>query len=149
MTQQCRSCRRCRFHSWIKRPPRGGHGNHSSVILSWRIAWTEEPGGLQSMGSQGVGHNWRDLVRMPTQCFLLTQLHAHHSSFKFLEHLKFFLASGFPGFTHCLWCSLSSIAHGSGLLQGVAPPNPLTYAFTVLRVIFLSKINHSFQLIHF
>ena len=149
MTQQCRSCRRCRFHSWIKRPPGGGHGNHSSVILSWRIAWTEEPGGLQSMGSQGVGHNWRDLVRMPTQCFLLTQLHAHHSSFKFLEHLKFFLASGFPGFTHCLWCSLSSIAHGSGLLQGVAPPNTLTYAFTVLRVIFLSKINHSFQLIHF
>ena len=29
---------------------------HSS-ILAWRIPWTEEPGGLQSMGSQGVGHN--------------------------------------------------------------------------------------------
>ena len=29
---------------------------HSS-ILSWRIPWTEEPGGLQSMGSQRVGHN--------------------------------------------------------------------------------------------
>ena len=27
--------------------------NHSS-ILAWRIPWTEEPGGLQSMGSQGV-----------------------------------------------------------------------------------------------
>ena len=26
---------------------------HSS-ILAWRIPWTEEPGGLQSMGSQGV-----------------------------------------------------------------------------------------------
>ena len=26
-------------------------------ILVWRISWTEEPGGLQSMGSQGVGHN--------------------------------------------------------------------------------------------
>ena len=28
---------------------------HSS-IPSWRIPWTEEPGGLQSMGSQRVGH---------------------------------------------------------------------------------------------
>ena len=29
---------------------------HSS-ILAWRILWTEEPGGLQSMGSQRVGHD--------------------------------------------------------------------------------------------
>ena len=29
---------------------------HSS-ILAWKIPWTEEPGGLQSMGSQRVGHN--------------------------------------------------------------------------------------------
>ena len=29
---------------------------HSS-ILPWRIPWTEEPGRLQSMGSQRVGHN--------------------------------------------------------------------------------------------
>ena len=27
-----------------------------SSILAWRIWWTEEPGGLQSMGSQRVGH---------------------------------------------------------------------------------------------
>ena len=29
---------------------------HSS-ILAWRIPWTEDPGGLQSMGSQRIGHN--------------------------------------------------------------------------------------------
>ena len=29
---------------------------HSS-ILAWKIPWTEEPGGLQSMGSQLVGHD--------------------------------------------------------------------------------------------
>ena len=28
-----------------------------SSILAWRIPWTEEPGGLQSMGPQRVGHN--------------------------------------------------------------------------------------------
>ena len=30
---------------------------HSS-ILAWKISWTEEPGGLQSMGSQRVRHDW-------------------------------------------------------------------------------------------
>ena len=29
-----------------------------SSILAWRIPWTEEPGGLQSTGSQRVGHDW-------------------------------------------------------------------------------------------
>ena len=30
---------------------------HSS-IPAWKIPWTEEPGGLQSMGSRRVGHDW-------------------------------------------------------------------------------------------
>ena len=38
-----------------------GHGTHSSV-LAWRIPGTEEPGGLPSMGSHRVGHNWSDLA---------------------------------------------------------------------------------------
>ena len=33
-----------------------GLATHSS-ILAWRIPWTEEPGGLQSVGSQRVGHD--------------------------------------------------------------------------------------------
>ena len=37
-------------------PLEEGKAIHSS-ILTWRIPWTEEPGGLQSMGSQRVGHN--------------------------------------------------------------------------------------------
>ena len=28
-----------------------------SSILAWEIPWTEEPGGLQSMGSQSIGHD--------------------------------------------------------------------------------------------
>ena len=35
----------------------GRRGNLPS-ILDWRIPWTEEPGGLQSMGSQRVRHDW-------------------------------------------------------------------------------------------
>ena len=48
-----------------------GIATHSS-ILTWRIPWTEEPGGLQSMGSQRVGHNqapntymWLKMVSNP------------------------------------------------------------------------------------
>ena len=37
-------------------PLENGMATHSS-ILAWRIPWTEEPGGLQSMGSQRVRHN--------------------------------------------------------------------------------------------
>ena len=36
-------------------PLEKGMPTHSS-ILAWRIPWTEEPGGLQPMGSQRVGH---------------------------------------------------------------------------------------------
>ena len=38
-----------------------GNGNPHS-ILAWRIPWTEEPGGLQSMGSQRVGYDWATSV---------------------------------------------------------------------------------------
>ena len=37
-------------------PLEEGMATHSS-ILAWRIPWTEEPGGLESIGSQRVGHN--------------------------------------------------------------------------------------------
>ena len=40
----------------LGRSPGGGHGNPHS-ILAWRSPWTEEPGGLQSMGLQRVRHN--------------------------------------------------------------------------------------------
>ena len=39
-----------------KDPLEDGMANHCS-LLAWRIPWTEEPGGLQSMGSQRVGHD--------------------------------------------------------------------------------------------
>ena len=38
-------------------PLEKGMATHSS-ILDWRIPWTEEPGGLPSMGSQRVRHDW-------------------------------------------------------------------------------------------
>ena len=37
-------------------PLEEGMATHSSV-LAWKIPWREEPGGLQSMRSQRLGHN--------------------------------------------------------------------------------------------
>ena len=39
-----------------RRSPGIGDGTHSS-ILAWRVPWTKEPGGLQSIVSQRVRHN--------------------------------------------------------------------------------------------
>ena len=39
------------------RAPGGEMATHSS-ILAWEIPWTEQPGGLQSMGLQSVRHDW-------------------------------------------------------------------------------------------
>ena len=53
---------------------------HSSV-LAWRISGTGEPGGLPSMGSHRVRHDWSDLtaVAVPTTVFLLGKFHGQSS----------------------------------------------------------------------
>ena len=33
-----------------------------SIIFAWRVSWTEEPGGLQSIGLQTVGHDYSELA---------------------------------------------------------------------------------------
>ena len=40
----------------LGRSPEKGMATHSSILV-WRILWTEEPGGLQCMGSLRVGHD--------------------------------------------------------------------------------------------
>ena len=44
------------------RSPGGGNGNPLQYFC-WRIPWTEEPGGLQFIGSQRVRHDWSDWSR--------------------------------------------------------------------------------------
>ena len=55
-------------------PLEDGMATHSS-ILAWRIPWTEEPGRLQSMGSQRVRHSRSDLA-------------CTHASFDNQKHLQ-------------------------------------------------------------
>ena len=42
-----------------------------STILAWEIPWTEEPGGLQSVGSKRVRHNCNDLAHTQAGSSLL------------------------------------------------------------------------------
>ena len=53
----CRRLKRCGSIPRSGRSLEKGMDTHSS-ILAWKIVWTEEPGWLQSMGLQSVGHNW-------------------------------------------------------------------------------------------
>ena len=53
-----------RFLGW-EDPLEEGMATHTS-ILAWRIPWTEESGGLQSIGLQRGGYDWGDLALMNT-----------------------------------------------------------------------------------
>ena len=69
---QCRRCKRYGSLGW-EDPLEEGMATHSS-ILAWRMQWTEEPGGLQSIGSQRVRHDWSDLVHMRHLFYWLPRL---------------------------------------------------------------------------
>ena len=49
-------CRRPGFDLWVRKILEKEMATHSS-ILAWTILWTEEPGGLQPVGSRRVRHD--------------------------------------------------------------------------------------------
>ena len=50
----------CKLDKGYRRNEKAMAPNFS--ILAWKIPWAEEPGGLQSMGSHRVGHDWSALA---------------------------------------------------------------------------------------
>ena len=64
-----------------------------SSILAWRIPWTEEPGGLQSMGSQKVRHDLATKPPAPTNTHTHTHTHTHTRVYIYMY------IYGFPGGT--------------------------------------------------
>ena len=53
-TCKCRRLKRCEFNPSVEEIPLEEEMTTHSSILAWKIPWTEEPGGLQPMGSQRV-----------------------------------------------------------------------------------------------
>ena len=64
-----------------------------SNILAWEIPWTEEPGRLQSMGSQRIGH-----MHTHTHNTQLKQniLRSHHNNQFYVRYIKYNVKSSGP-----------------------------------------------------
>ena len=93
-----------------------------SRILAWRISWTEEPGGLQSMGSQRAGHDWAT-TSSPRHLFSVVWLGCAFMCFHvffFLRFAKFFRSVGW-------WFSFMMENSWSWLLQLLLLLHPLPY----------------------
>ena len=67
MVKICLPWRRPRFNPWVGKISWRREWLHTSInIFAWWIPWTEEPGRLQSMGSQRVRYNWANNTHMIT-----------------------------------------------------------------------------------
>ena len=55
---KCRRCKRREFYPWVWKISWRKKWQPTSRILASKIPWTEEPGGLQSMGLQRLRHDW-------------------------------------------------------------------------------------------
>ena len=77
---------------------------HSST-LAWKIPWMEEPGGLRSMGSRRVGHNWVTSLSL--------SLHLDLKTWNFLGCLigVWFFRSSIPACNSSLLCLQMSLLH--------------------------------------
>ena len=102
--------------------------------LAWRIPGTEEPGGLPSMWSHRVGHDWSDLAAAAA--------HIYPLFFRFLSHkknnghcfLKWFLPLG-------LWnTGTHSPGFSSSLHSGLPPQSPFALSYSLGN---LSHVNTS------
>ena len=113
-------------------PLEKGMATHSS-ILAWRIPWTVEPGGLQSMGSQRVRHDWVTNTHTHTQ---------HHrknwimTSYNFLSYFCLSICFYFfpSKFTSDGYPSVRSSQHNWGKLFALfsVPPCDFVHIFVLL-----------------
>ena len=64
---QCRRCKRPGFKYWVGKIPWRRAWQPTSIFLPGESSWTEEPGGLHSLGLQRVGHDWSNLAHTHLQ----------------------------------------------------------------------------------
>ena len=117
-------------------PLEKGMATHSS-ILAWRIPWTEEPGGLQSTGSQRVGHDWATSLSLSFTFEGLLILWPQVTSTRSLCNTKWYLLSKKAwDFTNCKPLEL-----GVSLLIHSSLPWPFLFTLsTFLRLFAFSDI---------
>ena len=97
---------------------------HSS-ILAWRISWTEEPGGLSSMGSHRVGHDWSDLAPAETtnKYLLIRHCFSYPKSMRISVSVDFEILCVLKNFRAGIWSRIpeeeeTGVSKAKGLVQG-------------------------------
>ena len=115
-------------------PLEEGRATHSS-IFAWRIPRTEEPGGLQSMGSQRVRHDWSDWAQHGTQVWASGRLRFEFwlhtdsfSSFRKWGNISFFNSY----FRSCVWFRYMIYNVNTPSLPSFLPPT-LSLSFSSSR----------------
>ena len=90
-------------------PLKKGMATHSS-ILAWRTPWTGEPGGLHSMGSQRVGHDWATNTTMTvseTILFIFSLAYYYHLLLEYQLYRNRDLGFLFNFFISIVWAGSS------------------------------------------
>ena len=99
-------------------PPEKGMATHSS-ILAWRIPWTVEPGGLWSMGSNTVGHNWATkCASMRAHMHTHTHTHTHTHVWDLALNSYKFMSSGL--IYHCIGLEYTIVTMLISLQQSIS-----------------------------
>ena len=80
-------------------------------ILAWRIPWTEEPGRLQTMGSQRVGHEW------------VTNTHTHPKSKLCNDKITTVITAISDAFPFFLKLRIANILNSFRMTQGLSVEN--------------------------
>ena len=75
-----------------------------SSILAWRIPWTEEPGRLQSMESQTVGHDWAHTYTMHESAKSQIPLMTYNSELLITKYLCYHLRHIWGCRKYVRWC---------------------------------------------
>ena len=116
-----------------------------SSILARRIPWTEEPGGLQSIGSHRVRHNWSNLERtrnkhLYTHMLLVFGEQTFLGSSSQLNWLSICKTMYFPSFCLPCWLEAFVLIQDSGYLAGGESNNILgLFVFTKPAVVLLAR----------
>ena len=95
--------------------------NHSST-LAWKIPWTEEPGGLQSMGSRRVGNNWT------TSLSLFTFMHWRRK----WQPTPVFL----PGESQRQWAPIYGVTHSHTRLKRLSSSSSPYHKYQSMQLFF-------------
>ena len=114
-TCQCSRCQRCGFNPWVGKIPLEESMAARSTTFSWRILWTEEPDGTQSMESQGVGHNWSDLA-----------CNGYEEMVAFLTNSEVLINTWTPTIVHFIWMNaISTLLFSLSVVSDYMQPHGL------------------------